>query len=227
MSTRPTSEWMPIDRLVPHPANANEMTPEMMEKLEKNIAETGQMPPIIVRSLESTVEFTDELEAGKLQIIDGEHRWRLMKARGATEVEVRIWANISDDRAKVLLLTLNRLHGRDNAAKRNKLIRELAELTDDTEGLAAILPESVETLTKTVTETTKPAVEDAKQRAAEISTQQPFTVFMEPTQAEVVRRAIKQWLTENDPDRSIQQCREGAALAGICVDFVDVITDDP
>jgi ParB-like chromosome segregation protein Spo0J len=221
MAKRPTSQWVPIERLVPHPENANELSAERMEKLKANIDETGNMPPIICRSLEASDEYGELLEQDKLQILDGEHRWKLAKERGAKEVEVRIWPNVSDDRARVLLLTLNRLTGEDNKAKRNALIRRLIEADDDVEALSAVLPETQETLTKTMSETTRAAVENATQRAAEIGRQEPFTVFVLPEQAAAVRQGIKTWLDVNDPERMITDCREGAALAGVCGAYVD------
>jgi len=222
MPARPTSQWVKIDRLVPHPENANEMTPEMMAKLRQNIDETGNVPPVIVRSLENSVEYTDLFEHDKLQILDGEHRWKDRVDAGAKEIEVRIWPNISDEKAKILLLTLNRLQGKDNRAKRNKLIRDLAELVEgDPDELAAVLPETIENITAMVNESTQVAVENAKKAAESISQQEPLTIFVGPAQGEEIRAAIKLWLDNNDHDRLITTCREGAALSAICGHYRD------
>lgn len=221
MPQRPTSQWVLIERVVPHPDNANVVPDDVMDKLRQNIGETGQMPPIIVRSLEASNQFTELFQQEKLQILDGEHRWKIAGEREAKEVEVRVWPNISDERAKVLLLTLNRLQGKDDPKKRNTLIRTLAEIEDDTMMLASILPETQEVIDRTLAETTRAAVANARQKAAEIGKQEPLTVFVLPEHGAIIRTAIKQWLDENDPGNTISECREGAALAGVCGSYVD------
>jgi ParB-like chromosome segregation protein Spo0J len=216
MTKRPTSEWVPIERLVPHPANPNRMSTEAFEKLTRNIDASGNVPIIIVRSLEISQAFPEEFKAGLLQIIDGEHRWRYAKEKGHREVEVRVWTNVSDERAKALLLTLNRLHGEDDRKKRSALIRDLVEIEGDAAALASILPETVAEIGK-LTEATKAAVDDAKKRAKSLSRQEPLTIFCLPEQAEIIRRAIKV-----RTDKGVEsECREGEALKEICADWLE------
>lgn len=197
------------------------MDEETFAKLHANIDTSGHYPPLIVRSLELSIRFADEFKQGKYQLLDGEHRWRDQSGRGAEEIEVRVWTGISDDRAVQLLLTLNRLQGEDDKKKRNALIRDLYQLESDPEALSSLLPEDVKTITAIVQEASRAAVTDAQDRAKSISRQEPITIWSEPDQAEVIRRALRYWLTAEDPDDRIQNCREGAALAAICGAYLE------
>ena len=220
MADRETSQWVDVDRLVPHPDNPNSMSEETFQKVKCNIEDTGQIEPITVRDLQSSHKFTELLEEDKLQILNGEHRWRISKQLGASEVEVRIWRGVCDARAKALLLTLNRLQGEDDKKKRSALIRDLAEL-ESHDTLATILPETEEVISRIMEEVVRPAVENVSQRAKQVGRQEPLTVFAMPEQSEAIRRAMKSWLDANDPDRMITECREGAALAAICGAYLD------
>ena len=40
---------VPLDRLPPHPANANQMSAERLEALARNVARPGEYPPVIAR----------------------------------------------------------------------------------------------------------------------------------------------------------------------------------
>ncbi len=46
-----TLRWIPLDRLEPHPENANRMPPRLLEKLKAHIARTGRYEPLVVRPL--------------------------------------------------------------------------------------------------------------------------------------------------------------------------------
>lgn len=218
---RPTTEWVDVDRLVPHPDNPNKMSPEEFEKLEANVGENGEIPPLIVRTLELTQAFMPECEDDLLQIIDGEHRWRLAKKRGDKVVEIRVWRGITDARAKQLLLTLNRLHGKDDKAKRSRLIRDLAELEPDAEILSTILPETKAQIETMIEEVTREAVTNATSRARSLSEREPMTIFCLPDQAEVIRRAIRLAQEGMDERHQHVDCEEGEALAAISRDYLE------
>lgn len=210
---RETSVWVDIDLIVPHPRNPNHVSAEMMTKLEANLDEDRSFP-LLVRDLAQSKEFYQLFQEGKYQLLDGEHRLSIFKQRGVREVEVRIWHDVSDEKAWRYLLTLNHLRGADDKKRRAELIKDLSAF-DDAEALATILPESAEDITKMLTETTLDATNDAKIVADKVSQSVPVTVFCDPQQADVVRGAIDEWLAENDPERLIQECREGTALAAI------------
>ena len=46
-----TLQWIPLDRLVPHPENSNRMPPRLLEKLKGHIQRTGLYEPLVVRPL--------------------------------------------------------------------------------------------------------------------------------------------------------------------------------
>jgi ParB family transcriptional regulator, chromosome partitioning protein len=127
-----------LDNLHPHPDNANCMTDETMRKLIEHLRESGRYPPIIVRP--------HPVHAGEYQILDGHHRVLALRELGRTEAHCDVW-DVDDEQATMLLLTLNRLHGEDDPAKRGVLIKRLAsEISVD--DLAKRLPDSVERLRK-------------------------------------------------------------------------------
>jgi len=123
---------LPLDRLRPHPANANVMDEERLEKLAENIRREGDTPPLVVRPHPE--------EQGSYQILDGHQRLDILRRLGHQEATCYVWP--CDDRtALVLLATLNRLEGQDDPLKRAELLRELTQLASPEE-LAQLLPES-------------------------------------------------------------------------------------
>jgi len=112
----PKLKILPISKLVPNRLNPNEMNETMFEKLKMNIGRTNRYPPLIVRPL------TD----GRYEIIDGYYRYLVLKELGVQEVRCDVW-NVNEREAKLLLATLNRLHGTDDVRKRAILISELAK----------------------------------------------------------------------------------------------------
>ena len=107
---------LPLDRLRPHPANANVMDEERLEKLAENIRREGDYPPLVVRPHPE--------EQGSYQILDGHQRLDVLRRLGHQEATCYVWP--CDDRtALVLLATLNRLEGQDDPLKRAELLREL------------------------------------------------------------------------------------------------------
>ncbi len=95
---------VPLDRLRPHPANANLMPPERLDALAENIARTGQYPPLVARPQ------PDEPEAW--QLLDGHQRLDVLRRLGHREALVFAWP-CDDETALLLLATLNRLEGED------------------------------------------------------------------------------------------------------------------
>ena len=115
---------VPLERLRPHPANANRMEEERLEKLAANIAREGDYPPLVVRPHPE--------EAGCYQLLDGHQRWQVLKRLGHEDALCYVWP--CDDRtALILLATLNRLEGQDDPLKRAELLRELTELASPEE----------------------------------------------------------------------------------------------
>lgn len=225
---RETTQWVRTDAIVPHPDNVNKMSDKMLAKLKRNIEESagpdGEMliPPIIVRSLEKSAAFTAEHAAGKLQIVDGEHRWVIRRALNHDLSEVSVWKGLSDERAVQYLLTLNYIHGDPISKKRRQLIQSLVSYTSDAEGLAEFLPDSMVDIIRSAESAGSEAAGKASENAKRVSRIEPLTVFVEPEQGEAIRRAIETKLAELDPEHQLVEVREGTALAAICRAFLGV-----
>jgi ParB/RepB/Spo0J family partition protein len=135
LSSSPSAEdrliQIPIDRLVPHPANANVMSEEWFAKLVANIRSERRYPPVIVRP-------HPQMD-GYFQILDGEHRRKALLLLGYSDVLCYEWP-CDDPTALRLEATLNRLVGEDVPVKRAELLAELTSLVSVAD-LALMLPE--------------------------------------------------------------------------------------
>jgi hypothetical protein len=108
-------------RLSPNPLNDNRQSPFMYGRLKASILTDGFADPIVVRSGDGGGAFDD----GRLEIIGGEHRWRVAKDLGMSQVPVHDLGSIDDLRARKLLLTLNRIRGESDQDKLSRLLREI------------------------------------------------------------------------------------------------------
>lgn len=214
MADHPVSEWVLIDRLVPHPDNPNEMSEEDMAKLRRNIElNGGHYPAVVVRDLAVTRRFTAEREQGLLQIIDGEHRWRVAKSMGAQIVHVQIWRDFSDTAVDRCLQTLNHLHGKAAKKKRQLLLKRLAAETgtDDAEELALVLPHDADEIAEILAEAENLAAGAASDMATNIRHTEPLTIFVTADQRRLIEEGLADVADQIDPDRE-QECREGAVI---------------
>jgi hypothetical protein len=140
----PTMPILALDHLDDHPLNANVMPPDAMAKLTRHIEATGDYPPLIVRRHPQK----DPADSGRFQILDGHHRARALRALGYEQARCEIW-EADDQRAIMLLLTLNRLHGEDDPRRRGELLEHITAtiaipaltqwLPDDAERIDALL----------------------------------------------------------------------------------------
>lgn len=122
---------VPLDRLRPHPANANVMDEDRLVKLAENIKREGNYPPLVVRPHPD--------EPGCYELLDGHQRGEALRRLGHDKSRCYVWP-CDDHTALVLLATLNRLEGQDDPLKRAELLRELTALAS-LEDLAQLLPE--------------------------------------------------------------------------------------
>ena len=117
---RINEEIVEISRLVPNPWNHNEQTPFMQEKLGNSLDAYGQVAEIIVR----------EMPDGKLEIIDGEHRWRELVTKKEKQALVNNLGAVSEDDARLLTAVMNELRGNRNPSKLSRLLNSLKESAD-------------------------------------------------------------------------------------------------
>jgi ParB/RepB/Spo0J family partition protein len=116
MRTQQTIVSLPLHKLYPHPDNANRMSKVKFNKLIQHIKTTGQYEPLVVRK-HPTKENT-------YQILNGHHRLRALRKLKHTCADCVVF-EADDEQARLYLLNLNRLTGRDNVYKKARLIEEL------------------------------------------------------------------------------------------------------
>lgn len=133
------NQRVPLDCVVPNNWNMNVMTSEEYDTLKRGIEETldevGEMSAIWCRPHPE--------RTGCVQIIDGEHRWKIMAELGYVEMDCDV-ANIGDQRAREMTAQLNYNRGRPDPEKYpeflGNLIRDFPDV--DIDYLADRLPES-------------------------------------------------------------------------------------
>jgi ParB/RepB/Spo0J family partition protein len=126
-----TIQEIPIDLLIPHPANPNRMSDSAFAKLCRNIQQTGLYEPVVVRPA-----------GDNFQILNGHHRVKALTKLGAQTVSAVVW-DVEDKSALTLLASLNRLTGRDEPSQKRSLygqlhtkftLKELAKILPATSG---------------------------------------------------------------------------------------------
>ena len=122
---------VPLGKLLPHPANPNVMSEELLEKLAANIALEDDYEPLTVRPHPE--------ESDSYQILGGHQRKSVLERLGHRDALCYVWP-CDDETALRLLLTLNRLEGQDDPLKRAELLQELTALAS-AEEIAHLLPE--------------------------------------------------------------------------------------
>jgi ParB-like chromosome segregation protein Spo0J len=135
-----------LDDLQSHPENANRMPEELLAKLVEHIRRSGQYPPLIVRPYPDGDGTSGGASGGKYQVLDGHHRLEALRRLGYVEARCDVW-DVDDERARLLLLTLNRLEGRDDPERRGELLRKLAEEMD-AKVLADLVPDDAAAIEK-------------------------------------------------------------------------------
>jgi ParB-like chromosome segregation protein Spo0J len=133
---------IPLDRLIPHPGNANAMPKALFRKLCAHLRRTGNYPPLIVR------RHPDPARQESYEILDGHHRARALGEIGVKDARCDVW-QVDDREALILLITLNRLEGSDDPRRRAHLLDELRELDSlliDPRELAKLAPEDANAL---------------------------------------------------------------------------------
>lgn len=128
-----------VDNVRPNTWNMNVMSPQMYEKTKLGIKETreegGRIPPIAVRPWLGKKRI--------LQIIDGEHRWRMYKELGYAEIEVDV-SYVSTKRAMLMTPQMNYNRGEPDMEKYPQYMAKMIQIFDDVDPkyLSERLPDS-------------------------------------------------------------------------------------
>ena len=112
---------VPVEALGRAPKNSNKMSPAQRIKLGAAVHAYGMIQPLLVRRLPACDGIPDLEEAGAekairalectcFEVVDGHHRLDEVIRDGATEVPVVV-IDCSPERARVIALEMNRLHG--------------------------------------------------------------------------------------------------------------------
>lgn len=115
---------IPTDSIEPNDYNPNIMLDKDMEQLKKAIIREGYNQNIIVRP--------HETEPNKYIIIDGEHRWRILKDLGVVNIQVKL-DNVGRKEAMFRTIELNKFRGSLDSVKLAQVLSELKDFYDVTE----------------------------------------------------------------------------------------------
>ncbi len=119
---------LPIDKIRPNDYNPNRIDEKNLAKLKADIQRKGKVPPIVVRPVGPE----------EWEIVDGYHRWLILKDLGHTRVPAVVW-EIDETEAKLKTLQLNYLRGNAVPIRLANLIHDLNR-TMTLEDLEAALP---------------------------------------------------------------------------------------
>lgn len=198
-------ESIPLDKLVAHPDNPNEMSKVNFAKLVRNIERTGRYEPLVVRPTPK--------RSGFFQIINGHHRRHALTKLGYKSADCLVW-DVDDEQTDILLATLNRLCGSDGLAKKLKLLKRLNKRIESTE-LSKLLPQTkkqIERLTN-LKMPSIPAKIDAKGFA------NPMVFFLSDARQQIIEEAISLAAEPNAGTTKAQ--RNASALAHIARFFLN------
>ena len=117
-----------IDQVYPNDYNHNEMSEDMMEKEAEAFKRFG-----VIRSV-----LTRETAKDTYSIIDGEHRWKILKKAGATKIQIRDLGPISETEAKTLTIALDEIRGTPDFIKSAELFASIKSYK--LEEIATFLP---------------------------------------------------------------------------------------
>lgn len=124
-----------LEKLEPNPWNPNVMTDLVLQKERESIELYGFIDPITVRPHPTK----RKRERGVLQIIDGEHRWRVATEMELVTVPVVV-LDIDTVAAKKLTIILNETRGEADTLDLAKLLKDLSSSHASADELLQALP---------------------------------------------------------------------------------------
>jgi ParB/RepB/Spo0J family partition protein len=200
-----------LKKLVAHPDNPNRMSKAKFAKLLRNIERTGRYEPLVVRPCPR--------KSDCFQIINGHHRWRVLRELGYKTAEALVW-DVNDQETEILLVTLNRLTGSDVFDKKLTLLKRLNKSAFDgrTAQLAKLLPQTasqIKRLTELTISDCRKAVENHKSQILN-----PLVFFLEDKQQEVIEKALSAATSEAEENRT-KALKNAAALTYIAQEFLN------
>jgi ParB family chromosome partitioning protein len=167
-----------VDKIKPNPWNPNKLSAKTYAKLKSDIKSRGFVSPITVRASGDVWE-----------IVDGEHRWRIMSELGA-DIIPAVVVEMDDDEAKLKTMQLNYMRGTAVPAKLAALLAELNKTMSLPE-LAERLPYSELQLQDSLALLKLPP-EYSQMERQQVTGQAPKRIhfILYPDQIEIVERAL-------------------------------------
>jgi len=194
-----------LEKLVSHPDNSNRMSQAAFAKLARNIERTGHYEPLVVRPHPD--------RRGLFQIINGHHRCHALKKLRHASADVVIW-DVDDEQTDILLVTLNRLGGRDMLGKKLDLLRRL-RLRQSTRDLARLLPQTRGQLERLMA--SKPMAPTTAQPGDDFAI--PVVFFVNKAQQQMIEQALA--TAGAYSDGTTRAARRAAGLTTIANCFLD------
>lgn len=194
-----------VERLLPHPDNPNWMPRASFAKLVRHIEASGRYEPLVVRPYPGRLGF--------FQILNGHHRCEALKTLGHKAVDTVVWY-VTDEEADMLLVTLNRLNGRDILARKLALLRRLSDRTPIPK-LAKLVPQTrgqLERLTRR-----KPLSRATLRNSGAFAA--PLVFFVDSAQQQTIEEALS--LAIDGPDCGTKAVRRAAALTRLAQGLLD------
>lgn len=121
-------ELRSVDELHPNNWNPNKQSEYIFERELASIRKFGFVVPVIIRD-----------SGERLEIVDGEHRWRAAKDLEMPQIPCFNLGLVSRETAMQLTVALNEIKGRPDAIKLGDVLAELAENIPIAD-LTAVLP---------------------------------------------------------------------------------------
>jgi len=168
-----------LEKLIAHPANANVMSEAVLKKLGRHIAEQGCYEPLAVRK--------HPVREGCFEIINGHHRKKVLEELQYSCAGCVVW-DVSDEQTLMLLSTLNRLRGQDDAIKRAKLLERLSQRFEE-KSLLQRLPETKEQLQKLLALKHRPRPVDPETLK---DMPRAMIFFVVDSQRKIINRALRE-----------------------------------
>ncbi len=197
------------------PRPANQATPLPAEQpaplLAERAAPTPAEPATPLPAEPACGEDMAPDDGQRYQLLNGHHRFQVLRSLGHTHVRCDVWA-VTDDEALMLLATLNRLEGRDDPMKRGRLLAALAAArAEDDDPLSALtrrLPEDRAALQKALDLATQPLPAPLSPHSVAAGMLQAVTFFLDQSQLDTLNRALRR-----TSDRPVAERLPESALA--------------
>lgn len=128
---------LPVDALSPDEVNPNRVRESLMEAMRRDIEQHGFVVPVVVRPLKGDT----------YRIVDGEHRWRILKALGRETIPCVV-DDVGETEGHMRLLTMNQLRGTFDPEKlRDEIVKLASKMdADELQERLGMVPEEYDSL---------------------------------------------------------------------------------